>query len=54
MLEGEFASITRPYKTAFNFFPRLYTWGKPNVSSPDTYSLLSDFVELTDEAPKPV
>ncbi|KAL8838170.1 MAG: hypothetical protein Q9176_005253 [Flavoplaca citrina] len=33
------------YKTAPKFVPKPYTWGKLNVSKPDTYFFLCDFID---------
>ena len=54
MLEGEFNSMCELYKTAPGFVPKPYTWGKLNVSNPDTYFLLCDFIEMTNQNPDPV
>ncbi|TAQ86947.1 hypothetical protein B7494_g4729 [Chlorociboria aeruginascens] len=54
MLEGEFNSMCELHKTAPNFVPEPYAWGKLNVSSPDTYYFLCDFIEMTDQNPDPV
>jgi fructosamine-3-kinase len=53
MLEGEFNSMVELYKTAPNFVPEPYTWGKLNVSNPDTYFFLCDFIEMTSQIPDP-
>ncbi|KAL8798071.1 MAG: hypothetical protein Q9182_006982 [Xanthomendoza sp. 2 TL-2023] len=53
MLEGEFNSMCELYQTAPNFVPRPYTWGKLNVSNPDTYYFLCDFIEMTNQNPDP-
>ncbi|KAL8833637.1 MAG: hypothetical protein Q9170_004158 [Blastenia crenularia] len=53
MLEGEFNSMCELYKTAPNFVPKPYTWGKLNVSNPDTYYFLCDFIEMTNQNPDP-
>lgn len=54
MLEGEFHSMKELYKTAPKFVPKPYTWGKLNVSNPDTYYFLSDFIEMSNHNPDPV
>ncbi|KAL8811096.1 MAG: hypothetical protein Q9200_002066 [Gallowayella weberi] len=54
MLEGEFNSMCALYKAAPNFVPKPYTWGKLNVSSPDLYYFLSDFIKMTNQHPDPV
>lgn len=54
MLEGEFNSMSELYKTAPTFVPKPYTWGKLNVSNPETYYFLCDFIEMTNENPDPV
>ncbi|KAL8647101.1 MAG: hypothetical protein Q9210_005753 [Variospora velana] len=54
MLEGEFNSMCELYKTAPAFVPKPYTWGKLNVSNPDTYYFLCDFIEMTNQNPDPV
>lgn len=54
MLEGEYHSMCELYKTAPGFVPKPYTWGKLNVSSPDTYFFLCDFIEMTNQNPDPV
>ena len=41
------------YKTAPTFVPKPYTWGKLNVSNPDTYYFLCDFIEMINENPDP-
>ncbi|KAJ4318823.1 hypothetical protein N0V94_004247 [Neodidymelliopsis sp. IMI 364377] len=41
------------YKTAPNFVPEPYTWGKLNVSNPNTYFFLCDFIEMTSQIPDP-
>ncbi|KAL8897326.1 MAG: hypothetical protein Q9192_002630, partial [Flavoplaca navasiana] len=53
MLEGEFNSMCELYKTAPKFVPEPYTWGKLNVSNPDTYFFLCDFIEMTNQNPDP-
>lgn len=54
MLEGEFNSMCELYNTAPTFVPEPYTWGKLNVSNPDTYYFLCDFIEMTNQNPDPV
>ncbi|MCJ1384890.1 hypothetical protein MMC17_008008 [Xylographa soralifera] len=54
MLEGESHSMCELYRTAPTFVPKPYTWGKLNVSSPDTYYFLCDFIEMTSQNPDPV
>lgn len=54
MLEGEFHSMCELYKTAPRFILKPYTWGKLNVSNPDTYYFLCGFIEMTDQAPDSV
>ncbi|KAF2810622.1 uncharacterized protein BDZ99DRAFT_519318 [Mytilinidion resinicola] len=54
MLEGEFHSMTELYKAAPDFVPKPHDWGKLNVSSPDTYFFLCDFIEMTSQNPDPI
>ncbi len=54
MLEGEFNSMGELYKMAPNFVPKPYAWGKLNVSDPDTYYFLCDFIDMTNQNPDPV
>ena len=54
MLEGEFNSMCELYNTAPTFVPKPYTWGQLNISSPDTYYFLCDFIEMTNQIPDPV
>ena len=54
MLEGEFESMCELYKIAPGFVPKPYTWGKLNVSDPDMYYLLMDFIEMTNQNPDPI
>ena len=54
MLDGEYHSMCELYKTAPGFVPKPYTWGKLNVSSPDTFYFLCDFIEMTNQDPDPV
>lgn len=53
MLEGEFNSMCELHKTAPKFVPKPYTWGKLNVSGPDTYYFLCDFIAMTNQTPDP-
>lgn len=53
MLEGEFYSMCELYNTSPSFVPKPRAWGKLNVSSPDTYYFLSDFVEMSYLKPDP-
>ncbi|KAF2671660.1 hypothetical protein BT63DRAFT_422204 [Microthyrium microscopicum] len=53
MLEGEFNSMRELYNTAPNFIPKPHTWGKLNVSNPDTYFFLCQFIEMTNDNPDP-
>ncbi|KAL8649618.1 MAG: hypothetical protein Q9226_005499 [Calogaya cf. arnoldii] len=53
MLHGEFNSMCELYKTAPKLVPKPYTWGKLNVSNPDTYFFLCDFIEMTNQNPDP-
>ncbi len=53
MLEGEYNAMVELYKTAPNFVPKPYTWGKLNVSNPDTYYFLCEFIEMTSQIPDP-
>ena len=53
MLEGEFNSMSELYRTAPNFVPKPYTWGKLNVSNPEMYYFICDFIEMTNENPDP-
>ena len=52
ILEGEFNSMCELYKIAPQFVARPYTWVK--LCNPDTYYFLSDFIEMTNDAPGPV
>ena len=54
MLEGEYNSMCELYKWAPNFVPKPYQWGQLNVSDPDTYYFLCDFIEMTNDNPDPV
>jgi fructosamine-3-kinase len=54
MLEGEFNSMSELYSVAPNFVPEPYTWGKLNVSNPDTYFFLCEFIEMTINNPDPI
>ncbi|KAJ6024283.1 Fructosamine/Ketosamine-3-kinase [Penicillium herquei] len=53
MLEGEFHSLVELYKANPDFVPNTHTWGKLCVSNPDAYYLLSDFIEMKNQAPDP-
>jgi len=52
MLEGEFHSMTALYKTAPNFVPKPHAWGQLDVSNPDTFYFLCDFIEMTSQIPE--
>lgn len=54
MLEGEFHSMSALYEAAPGFVPKPCAWGKLNVTNPDTYYFLCDFIEMTNESPDPV
>ena len=42
------------YKFAPGFVPKPYTWGKLNVSDPEMYYLLMDFIKMTNQNPDPI
>lgn len=54
MLEGEFNSMSELYKTAPNFIPEPHVWGQLNVSDPNAYYFLCEFIEMTNQNPDPV
>ncbi|KAF2785733.1 hypothetical protein K505DRAFT_189463, partial [Melanomma pulvis-pyrius CBS 109.77] len=54
MLEGEFDSMKALHLAAPNLVPKPHAWGQLNVSEPETYFFLCDFIEFTDQNPDPV
>jgi protein-ribulosamine 3-kinase len=42
------------YKAAPNLVPKLHAWGRLNVSNPNAYCFLCDFIEMTSQNPDPV
>lgn len=54
MLEGEFNSMVELYKTCPDLVPEPYAWGRLDVSSPDTYYFLCDFIEMSNISPDPI
>ncbi|KAJ5657797.1 Fructosamine/Ketosamine-3-kinase [Penicillium longicatenatum] len=54
MLEGEFHSMRELYNANPNFIPKPHAWGKFNISNPDTYYFLCDFIEMSNMTPDPV
>ena len=42
------------YKAAPTLVPKPHAWGQLNVSNPDTYYFLCDFIEMTSQPPDPV
>ena len=54
MLEAEFQSMNELYKVAPNLVPKPHAWGQLNVSNPDTYYFLCDFIDITTKNPDPI
>ena len=54
MLEGEFHSMTELYKVMPSFVPEPYAWGKFQMSNPETYFFLCEYIEMANDMPDPV
>ncbi|KAF8864495.1 hypothetical protein BDZ45DRAFT_701672 [Acephala macrosclerotiorum] len=54
MLEGEFHSMTELYKTMPSFVPEPYAWGKFQMSNPETYFFLCEYIKMANDMPDPV
>ena len=54
MLQGEYHSMVELYRWAPGFVPQPYTWGQLNVTDPDTYFFVCEFIEMTTDDPDPV
>jgi protein-ribulosamine 3-kinase len=53
MMEGEFNAMAEIYKTMPTFVPKPLAWGKYRVGNPETYFLLSDYIDMSDRVPEP-
>lgn len=53
MMEGEYNAMSELYKTMPNFVPKPISWGRFRIGNPDTYYLLSDFIDMNDRIPEP-
>lgn len=54
MLEGEIHSMTELYKTMPSFVPEPYAWGKFQISNPETYFFLCQFIKMSNDMPDAV
>ncbi|KAI4209635.1 MAG: hypothetical protein LQ351_007435 [Letrouitia transgressa] len=53
MMEGEYNAMSELHRTMPNFVPKPVSWGKYRVGNPETYYLLSDFIDMNDRLPEP-
>ena len=53
MMEGEYNAMSELHKTMPNFVPKPIAWGKHQMDRPDTYYLLSQFIDMSDRVPDP-
>ncbi|KAL9622223.1 MAG: hypothetical protein Q9160_003406 [Pyrenula sp. 1 TL-2023] len=54
MMEGEFHAMSELHKTMASFVPKPHAWGKMKLPVVDTYFLLTDFIDMSNELPDPV
>ena len=53
MTRGEYTSIKTIHGLMPDLVPAPHGWGKYKVGSPETYSFLSDFIDMDTSAPQP-